>query len=202
MHPVDGVSIMRLAARPMARGQKFRQSHDDKPGPLTRSRRCRLLGGDGVRVRVRFRDGIRLQVFGRLLGGSRRPHQRGQPAGSDQQLLGGFRHVLLLHVRHPVSGLIADRFPHGVKNVRLGDTTEIGPHGRRQCAVMSSDTASANLSAVATARGLRSDGSLTALTVSATQCANSAMRLSWSSSTTKAHRSATSRGICAAQRAW
>ena len=45
---------------------------------------------------------------------------------------------------------------------------------------MSSDTASASLSAVASARGLRSDGSLTALTVSATQCANSAMRLSWS----------------------
>lgn len=58
------------------------------------------------------------------------------------------------------------------------------------------------LSAVTTARGRRSDGSLTALTVSATQCANSAMRLSWSSSTTIAHRSVTSRGICAAQRAW
>ena len=67
---------------------------------------------------------------------------------------------------------------------------------------MSSDTASANLSAVAIARGLRSIGSFTALTVSATQWANSAMRLSWSKSTTKAHRSATSRGICAAQRAW
>ena len=37
------------------------------------------------------------------------------------------------------------------------------------------------------------------VTVSATQCANSAMRLSWSNSTTKAHRPATSRGICAAQ---
>ena len=53
---------------------------------------------------------------------------------------------------------------------------------------MSSDTASANLSAVAIARGLRSIGSFTALTVSATQCANSAMRLSWSSSTTNAQR--------------
>ena len=112
MHPVDGVSIMRLAARPTARGQKFRQSYDDEPGPLTRSRPYRLLGGDSVRVRVRLREGIRLRVFC-LLGGSRRPHQHGQPACSDQQLLGGFRHVLLLHVRHPVSGLIADRFPHG-----------------------------------------------------------------------------------------
>ena len=29
----------------------------------------------------------------------------GSQSGRGQQLLGGFRHVLLLHVRHPVSGL-------------------------------------------------------------------------------------------------
>src|SRR6266851_829323 len=67
---------------------------------------------------------------------------------------------------------------------------------------MSSETASANLSAVAKVRDLRSYGSLTALTVRATQWANKAMRLSWISSATKAHRLVTSRGICLAQLAW
>jgi hypothetical protein len=36
MRPVEGVSVLRLAARPMARGQKFRQSHHEKPGPRER----------------------------------------------------------------------------------------------------------------------------------------------------------------------
>jgi hypothetical protein len=72
-----------------------------------------------------------LWLLGRHLHGSQRSHQRGQPAGSGQQLLGGFRHVLLLHIRHPLGGLDADGFPHGVKNMRLGDPTEIGSRGRR-----------------------------------------------------------------------
>ena len=43
------------------------------------------------------------------------PRKRCRPC----QLLGSFRHVLLFHVRHPVSGLVADPFSHGGKNVAL-----------------------------------------------------------------------------------
>ena len=69
-----------------------------------------------------------LRRLGRTLRGSRRSHQRGQPSSCGQQLLGGFRHVLLLHVRHPVGCFIADGLPHGFKNTRLGDAAQIGPH--------------------------------------------------------------------------
>jgi hypothetical protein len=61
---------MRLAARHQARGQKFRQMHDDKPGPRERSRPCLLLGSGGVSVHIRRpRDSIRLWLPGTLLQG-------------------------------------------------------------------------------------------------------------------------------------
>ena len=94
------------------------------------------LGGDRIAVVVRpcgvlGIGGVgRFRLLFRQPRGFRRPHQRGQPAGCDHQLLGGLRHVLLLHIFHPLSGLDADSFTHGGKNVRLGDPTEIGPRGR------------------------------------------------------------------------
>lgn len=48
-----------------------------------------------------------------------------------------------------------------------------------QCSVMSSASALASLSAVACARGLRSQDNLTALTVCEAQCANNAMTLAY-----------------------
>ncbi len=114
-------------------------------------------------------------------------------------MLGGFRHIVLFHIRDLLGSLRAAPFPHGIQNARLGDTAEIATRRGRQYPVISSSTACASRSAVAKTRGRRSQGSLTALTVSATQCANKAMPLSWSSSATKVQRLATSRGICLAQ---
>src|SRR5713101_6864640 len=74
----------------------------------------RSLGGDGIAVVVRPCGllGIgslrRFRLPSRQPRGFWRPQQRWQPASPGEQLLGGFRHVLLLHVRHPVSRLIAD----------------------------------------------------------------------------------------------
>jgi hypothetical protein len=92
MRPVEGVRIMRLAARDQARGQKFRQSRYNKPGPHGRSRPCHLLGGDRIRVGVSCRDSFGLWLLGRFLHASRRSHQRRQPASPNHQLLGGLGH--------------------------------------------------------------------------------------------------------------
>ena len=43
---------------------------------------------------------------------------------------GGFSHVLLLHLRHPIGRFIAGGLPYGFKNTRLGDAAQIGPHRR------------------------------------------------------------------------
>jgi hypothetical protein len=93
-----------------------------EPGPRKRSRPCHSLGGDGICVEVlHFRNSIRLRGLGRPLRGSRRSHQRGRQASCGQQLLGAFRHVLLLHLGHAVGRFIADGLPHGFKNTRLGE---------------------------------------------------------------------------------
>jgi hypothetical protein len=63
--------------------------------------------------------------------GLRRPHDGGKPAGSGQKLLGSVCHLRLLQTCDPLCCLNADGFPHGGKDMRLGNATQIGPHRRR-----------------------------------------------------------------------
>ena len=191
---------MRLAARQTARGQKF-QYPAMKAGtaeavpamPITRRRRNTRPGS--------LRDSIGLRGSARSCTARGVRSNAGNQPVADHQLLGGFGHVLLLHIGHPLGRLDADGFPHGVKNARLGDPTEIAPRGRRPKRGHVERHGFRQPVRRCHARGL-APMAVTALTVSAAQCANSAMRLSWSSSTRNAQRPDTSRGICAAQRAW
>jgi hypothetical protein len=77
------------AARPRARGRNFRWFLDKaKTAQAVLARH--LLGCDGVGLGYLLPYSVRLQRLGGPLGGWRRSHQQGQPAGSGQQLLGSF----------------------------------------------------------------------------------------------------------------
>jgi hypothetical protein len=98
-------------------------------------RGSRGLANDGAGLRgAACPVGTRLVPRDQRLAFEAGPHRRWSQSGLLEQPRPAAARQLppcpAFHVRHPVSGLVADPFSHGGKNVGLGNAAEIRPLGR------------------------------------------------------------------------